>query len=71
MPGAELAFSKDVLAPYAIVPGGSTLEYEVQLLRLSSRGPDELTQVSQGEASLSMSMFLKELALVWLEAPMS
>jgi len=40
----ELGFSKDVLAPYAFVPAGSTLEYDVQLLRLSSRGPDELTQ---------------------------
>ncbi|KAF5831950.1 hypothetical protein DUNSADRAFT_12345 [Dunaliella salina] len=40
----ELGFSRDVLAPYAFVPAGSTLEYDVQLLRLSSRGPDELTQ---------------------------
>lgn len=42
---AELGFSRDVLAPYAIVPAKSVLQYDVRLLRLSSRGPDELTQV--------------------------
>ncbi len=32
-----------VLAPYAVVPGGSSLVYEVELLRLSAVGPDQLT----------------------------
>jgi FKBP-type peptidyl-prolyl cis-trans isomerase FkpA len=31
-----------VLAPYALVPPGSALVYEVELLRLSRRGPDAL-----------------------------
>jgi hypothetical protein len=31
-------------APYAVVPVNSTLLYEVELLRLSNRGPDELTR---------------------------
>lgn len=31
-----------VLAPYGVVPGGSDLTYEVELLRLSRRGPDAL-----------------------------
>ena len=31
-----------VAAPYAIVPPGSTLRYELQVLRLSSTGPDAL-----------------------------
>ncbi|KAL4421381.1 hypothetical protein ABPG75_010672 [Micractinium tetrahymenae] len=30
------------LGPYGIVPGGSEVRYEVQLLRLSRRGPDAL-----------------------------
>jgi hypothetical protein len=29
-------------APFAVVPAGSTLVYEVTLLRLSSTGPDAL-----------------------------
>jgi hypothetical protein len=43
------------MAPYAIVPPGSTLVYEVELLRLSTKGPDELTrgiiQCGQGGAA--------------------
>ena len=35
---------RTVGAPYAIVPPDSTLRYEVELLRLSSRGPDALTE---------------------------
>ena len=31
-----------VTAPYGFVPPGSTLRYEVQLLRLSRTGPDAL-----------------------------
>jgi hypothetical protein len=31
-----------VLGPYGVVPGGSTVQYEVELLRLSRRGPDAL-----------------------------
>lgn len=31
-------------APYAIIPSDSTLRYEVELLRLSSKGPDALTE---------------------------
>ncbi|KAG2488738.1 hypothetical protein HYH03_012737 [Edaphochlamys debaryana] len=42
---ASLGFGpQPVLAPYAVVPGGSAVEYEVELLRLSARGPDALTQ---------------------------
>jgi len=40
----ELGFRSTVLAPYAVVPGGAALQYEVELLRLSARGPDELTK---------------------------
>jgi hypothetical protein len=36
-----------VNAPFATVIAGSELVYEVQLLRLSRRGPDELTKVWQ------------------------
>lgn len=34
-----------VLAPYAIVPGNAALVYEVELLRVSARGPDEMMKV--------------------------
>ena len=47
---AELGFGNttSVLAPYAVVPPGSVLEYEIELIRLSRRGPDALlTGVSQ------------------------
>lgn len=41
----ELGFGqRPVLAPFALVPPGSALLYEVELLRLSARGPDELTK---------------------------
>ncbi|KAG1679663.1 hypothetical protein FOA52_006180 [Chlamydomonas sp. UWO 241] len=41
----ELGFgSKQVGAPYAVVQPGSTLRYEIELLRLSARGPDDLTR---------------------------
>lgn len=41
----EIGFgSNTVLAPYAIIPGGSTLRYDIELIRLSARGPDELTK---------------------------
>ncbi len=43
---APLGFaSQTVLAPYAVVPGNSVLVYEVELLRLSAVGPDQLTRV--------------------------
>lgn len=47
--GSELGFgAADVRAPYALVPGGSELRYDVRLLRLSASGPDELMKgVSQ------------------------
>jgi hypothetical protein len=32
-------------APYAIIPGGSVVRYEVELLRLSRMGPDALMKV--------------------------
>ena len=32
-------------APFAAVPPGSMLKYDVELIRLSMRGPDELTKV--------------------------
>lgn len=49
-PHAALGFTgaKTILAPYAAVPPGAELTYEVELLRLSARGPDELTLVSEG-----------------------
>eukprot|EP00798_Chlamydomonas_sp_ICE-L_P008972 gene8972-16106_t len=41
---AELGFGDgSVGAPYAVVPPNATLKYEIQLIRLSNRGPDELT----------------------------
>ncbi|KAG2451096.1 hypothetical protein HYH02_004364 [Chlamydomonas schloesseri] len=41
----ELGFGGAAVgAPYAIVPAGSTLLYEVELLRLSAVGPDQLTR---------------------------
>ncbi|GAX85884.1 hypothetical protein CEUSTIGMA_g13300.t1 [Chlamydomonas eustigma] len=41
----QLGFgSVTVGAPYAVVPANSTLRYEVELIRISTRGPDELTQ---------------------------
>jgi hypothetical protein len=44
---ASLAFGdKTVLAPFAIVPGGSTVQYDIELLRVSSVGPDLLVKVS-------------------------
>lgn len=42
---AELGFgSQSVAGPYAVVPGGSTLLYEVEVLRLSRDGPDALVR---------------------------
>lgn len=44
---ATLAFGeKTVLAPFAVVPGGSTVQYGIELLRVSSVGPDLLVKVS-------------------------
>lgn len=34
-----------VLAPYAMVPGGSELTYDIELVRVSSVGPDLLVKV--------------------------
>lgn len=43
---ASLGFGNStVLAPYALVPAGATLRYDIELIRLSDRGPDELTSV--------------------------
>lgn len=41
---AQLGFgtTSPVLAPFAVVPPGSTLLYEIELVRLSRRGPDAL-----------------------------
>jgi hypothetical protein len=40
---ADMGFgAATVLAPFAVVPAGSTLQYEIKLLRLSRRGPDAL-----------------------------
>lgn len=45
----ELGFgSAAVLAPYAVLPGGSAVQYEVELLRLSSKGPDAMMKVGAG-----------------------
>eukprot|EP00877_Chromochloris_zofingiensis_P008053 jgi/Chrzof1/3500/Cz12g27210.t1 len=39
----ELGFGNmAVAAPYALLPGGSSIQYDVELIRLSTRGPDEL-----------------------------
>jgi hypothetical protein len=35
-------------APYAIVPGGAAVRYDVEVLRLSRRGPDALFKVGRG-----------------------
>jgi len=44
-----------VLAPYAVVPPGSILEYEIELIRLSRRGPDALlTGVAQCGGGFAM-----------------
>ena len=56
----ELGFGQaQVAAPYAVVPPGSTLRYEVQVLRLSSSGPDALfagvSQCSVGGAGAQMA----------------
>ncbi|GBF91096.1 hypothetical protein Rsub_04765 [Raphidocelis subcapitata] len=53
---AELGFGgSPAYAPYAVVPGGSQIRYEIQLLRMSRRGPDAimkgLSKCSQGGAS--------------------
>ena len=40
----ELGFGgQAVLGPYAVIPANSTLRYEVELVRLSRSGPDNLT----------------------------
>jgi FKBP-type peptidyl-prolyl cis-trans isomerase len=42
---AALGFgNQPALAPYAIVPAGSAVQYEIELLRLSRVGPDALLQ---------------------------
>jgi len=42
----ELAFGgAPAAAPFAVVPAGSSVRYEVELLRLSRRGPDALMTV--------------------------
>jgi hypothetical protein len=50
---ASLGFgAQAVLAPYALVPAGSTVQYDIELLRVSSVGPDLLVKVgwrSQGD----------------------
>jgi hypothetical protein len=54
---SELGFgtTTSVLAPYAVVPPGSTLEYEIELIRLSRKGPDALlTGVAQCGGGFAM-----------------
>ena len=41
-PSLGFGSTKAVLAPYEVVPPGSTLRYEIELVRLSRRGPDAL-----------------------------
>jgi hypothetical protein len=44
--GPELGFgAAPAMAPMAVVPGGAALTYAIELLRVSTRGPDELTKV--------------------------
>lgn len=43
VPSAQGFGSQTVLGPYAVIPGDSTLRYEVELIRLSRSGPDNLT----------------------------
>lgn len=43
---AALGFGNaPVLAPYAAVPAGSKLRYDVELIRVSARGPDAMWKV--------------------------
>ncbi|KAF6257472.1 hypothetical protein COO60DRAFT_1229303 [Scenedesmus sp. NREL 46B-D3] len=54
----QLGFGRAaVLAPYAGVPANSVLRYDVELVRVSARGPDEMmkgiSQCSAGGASAS------------------
>lgn len=42
----ELGFgASPAAAPYAVIPGGASVRYEIELLRLSRRGPDALMAV--------------------------
>ncbi|EFJ43780.1 hypothetical protein VOLCADRAFT_106730 [Volvox carteri f. nagariensis] len=42
---AALGFgNQTVLAPYAVVPANSTMLYEVEMIRISAVGPDQLTK---------------------------
>lgn len=44
--GPALGFGdKPALAPYSIIPSGSTVQYDIELLRVSSVGPDLLMKV--------------------------
>lgn len=43
-PSLGFGSTTQVLAPYAIVPPGSELKYDIELVRLSRRGPDALLQ---------------------------
>ncbi|KAJ9508473.1 hypothetical protein QJQ45_012009 [Haematococcus lacustris] len=52
----ELGFSTSVNAPYATVPLGSSLQYEVELIRLSTRGPDDLTRQLAAAAGAAPGM---------------
>lgn len=46
---APLGFGPSpALAPYAIVPPGSTLKYEIELVRLSRTGPDAIMKGVSG-----------------------
>jgi FKBP-type peptidyl-prolyl cis-trans isomerase len=46
---STLGFGDQVaLAPYGIVPSGSTVTYDIELLRVSSVGPDLLMKVGCG-----------------------
>lgn len=50
--------STPALAPYAAVPANSIVRYEIQLLRLSRKGPDALVKVSeQGGVSRDWGAF--------------
>lgn len=61
---AGLGFGdKTVLAPYAIVPGNATVQYEIELLRVSSVGPDLLVKVR--ELDSGMRWQLQQWAVWW------
>lgn len=59
---AALGFgSTPVLAPYAAVPANSALRYDIELVRVSARGPDAMMKVrGQQDAGVAMLQTLSK-----------